>query len=154
MWKHKLASYAPPVGKIFNPLELKSPQGKEIIFIAISSDCRFCEAEADTYLKLEKSSELLRLANIHYLMPEDKIRGKAFLNKHGLHSEASFSVPLRSLGIDKFPTLVLVDQSYKIRFSHAGALGEELHQAVSSVLLSCPGADANADPKDCANSSR
>lgn len=154
MWKNRFTSNAPPVGKMFNPLALKSPQGKEMIFIAISSNCRFCEAEAKIYLKLEKSAELLRLANIHYLMPEDQIRGRSFLQKHGLLSEASFTVSLPSLGIDKFPTIVLVDQSHKIRFSHIGALGEELHQAVLSALLTCPASDAKDDPKACASSPR
>ena len=135
---------APAVGSKFNFSHNGLAHSRYVLYLAISTNCKVCEREADSYRILEESPDVVQDASILYLMPQDKTTGNIFLNKHGLRSAAQFETPFPGTGIHGFPTIVLVDRDNVVQFSQVGSLSDEDRHKLANVLLPRPVASESA----------
>lgn len=137
-WKGSLAPPALAIGSKFHSPFKNLPRDKDILYVAISANCKECERESDSYRNLEQSPDVMQNAHILYLMPQNEEAGRAFLNQLGLRSVAHFSTLFPGTGIERFPTILLVDRNSIVQFSHVGALSGKDRQSLATALVSCP----------------
>ncbi|MFN8942145.1 MAG: hypothetical protein ACK5ZJ_20665 [Acidobacteriota bacterium] len=71
-------------------------------------------------------------------MPQDEKNGQDYLNRHGLQGKGQFSTSFIGTGIERFPTILLVNEKGTVLLSHVGAMNQSERKSLTDVLSSCP----------------
>lgn len=91
------------------------------MLVAIRDGCHFCAEEMPFYKRLIDAAHL---GNTHivFLLPNDPLTEKAFIKRSGLTSVPVRQADFAALHISGTPTILLVDQSGKLRQYWIGKL--------------------------------
>ncbi|MFN8685962.1 MAG: TlpA family protein disulfide reductase, partial [Acidobacteriota bacterium] len=108
------------------------------LLVALSSKCPICELETESYRQLENAQQLPTKPKITYTMPQDEKNGQDYLNRHGLQGKGQFSTSFIGTGIERFPTILLVNEKGTVLLSHVGAMNQSERKSLTDVLSSCP----------------
>lgn len=103
------------------------------LVMVLQKGCRFCEESAPFYQRLhaQRSGPQPRLLAV---IPGDRAETVRYLSDLGILADEVVNSSLADIGIGATPTLMLVDQSGRVRNTWVGKLDEKREKEVETAL--------------------
>ena len=118
------------IGELANA-NIKFPVEGQTLILAISSNCHFCTDSAAFYKKLV---QLRGATRVIVVTPQSIDDARKYLDRLGVAVDEVRQLPLDRIGVERTPTLLLVDGSGIVRQTWVGKLTPEREQAVLGAL--------------------
>jgi hypothetical protein len=131
-----------PLVKVGQPVNIPgfSPgDSQSSLVLAISSECPYCIDDLPFYKQLSvaraSSGDSLRIVAV---LPQNTSTARKFLDDAGVHVDAVLSMSPRRIGVQLFPTLLLLDRTGRLQqFWVGGLTGKQRQEVFSALKKSC-----------------
>lgn len=120
---------APPVGSIVSLSGVDWQKNGNTLVMVLQKGCRFCEESAPFYRRLhdQRSGSQPRMMAV---IPGDKAENVRYLSDHGVLADDVIDTSLEEIKVDATPTVLLVDQSGRVKGVWIGKLDESREKEV------------------------
>ena len=110
------------IGTPHTSLDVDWKQSRQTLVLAISSGCHYCTESGSFYQTLVQRKNGTRVVAV---LPQSVDEGKIYLQKLGVTVDEVRQLPLDKMGVERTPTLMLVDNSGVVKGSWVGKLPVE-----------------------------
>ena len=106
----------------------------ETVVLALSDKCKYCTDSAPFYKQLAAETAKRKGVRVVAVFPQEESAGKKYLTDLGINVGVVKQATLDSIGVRGTPTLLIVDNTGKVKQSWVGRLNEDRETQVFSRL--------------------
>lgn len=107
---------------------------EETVVLALSDKCKFCTDSAPFYKQLAAETAKRKGVRVLAVFPQEESAGKKYLSDLGVNVGDVKQTTLNSIGVRGTPTLLIVDNTGKVKQSWVGLLKPEGETEVLSRI--------------------
>ena len=107
---------------------------EETVVLALSDKCKYCTDSAPFYKELAAETAKRKGVRVVAVFPQEESAGKKYLTDLGVNVDDVKQATLDSIGVRGTPTLLIVDNTGKVKHSWVGLLNDERETQVFSRL--------------------
>jgi thioredoxin-related protein len=121
------------LGKMVTLPGVTFPQGRNALVLALSTSCHFCEQSLPFYKDLtEKSNGRF---DVIALLPQPEPEARSFIERASVKPTRVVSARLDTIGVNATPTILVVDNTGKVKSAWIGLLDETAQQKLMADAL-------------------